>query len=58
LRGIVHQFYDVKVEGHEVLLGSVAFLKCVVPSHIREHVEVASWYRAEELLTDNSDISK
>lgn len=58
VRGVVHQFYDVKVDGHEVLLNNVAFLKCVVPVHIREHVEITTWYRGEETLTDNSDISK
>lgn len=58
VRGIVHEFYEVKVEGHEVLLNNVAFLKCVVPLHMREHVEITSWYRDEEVLTDNSDISK
>lgn len=58
VRGIVHQFYDVKVEGHEVLLNNVAFLKCIVPLHIREHVEITTWYRGDETLTDNSDISK
>lgn len=54
----MHEFYDVKVDGHEVLLNNVAFLKCVVPLHLREYVEITSWYRGEELLTDNSDISK
>lgn len=58
VRGIIHEFYEVKVEGHEVLLNNVAFLKCIVPLHIREHVEVSSWYRDEEVLTENSDISK
>lgn len=52
------QFYEVKVEGYEVLLNNVAFLKCVVPAHVREYVEITSWYRGEELLTDNSDISE
>jgi hypothetical protein len=58
VRGIVNQFYEVKVEGHEVLLNNVAFLKCVVPLHIREHVEITSWYRGDEVLTDTSDISE
>lgn len=58
MRSIVHQFYEVKVDGHEVLLNNVAFLKCVVPLHMREHVEITSWYRGEEVLTDTSDISK
>lgn len=58
IRGIVNQFYEVKVEGYEVLLNNVAFLKCVVPAHVREYVEITSWYRGEELLTDNSDISE
>lgn len=58
VRGIIHEFYEVKVEGHEVLLNNVAFLKCVVPLHIREHVEVSSWYRDDEVLTENNDISE
>ena len=58
VRGIVHQYYEVKVEAHEVFLNNVAFLKCVVPLHVREHVEITSWYRGEDLLTDNSDISE
>lgn len=58
MRAVVHEFYDVKVDGHEVLLNNVAFLKCVVPLHIREYVEITTWYRGEETLTDNSDISK
>ena len=58
VRAIVHQFYDLKVDGHEVLLNNVAFLKCVVPLHIREHVEITTWYRGEEIVTDNSDISE
>jgi hypothetical protein len=58
VRAIIHQSYDVKVEGHDVFLNNVAFLKCTVSSHIREFVEVTSWYRGDELLTDNSDISE
>lgn len=58
VRGIIHELYEVKIEGHEVLLNNVAFLKCIVPLHMREHIEITSWYRGEEVLTDNSDISK
>lgn len=58
VRGIVHEFYDVKIEGFDVLLNNVAFLKCIVPLHMRERVEITSWYRGEESLTDNNDISK
>ena len=58
MRAIIHQSYDVKVEGHEVFLNNIAFLKCTVSSHIREFVEITSWYRGDELLTDNSDISE
>lgn len=58
VRGIVHQFYEVNVEGQEVLLNNVAFLKCMVPQHVREHIEVTSWYRGDELLTDLSDIGE
>lgn len=58
VRGVLQEFYEAKVEGLEVLLNNVAFLKCVVPEHVREHVEISSWYRGEEPLTDNSDISK
>ncbi|KAL7024043.1 hypothetical protein ACKWTF_012881 [Chironomus riparius] len=57
VRAIIHQSYDVKVDGHEVYLNNIAFLKCIVSSHMREFVEITSWYRGEELLTDNSDIS-
>lgn len=58
VRAIIHQSYDVKVEGYEVFLNNIAFLKCAVSNHIREFVEITSWYRGDELLTDNSDISK
>lgn len=58
VRGVVHEFFAVKVDGSEVLLNNVAFLKCAVPVHVREYVEVTSWYRGEEILTDNSDISE
>lgn len=58
VRGIVHESYEVKVEGHEVLLNNVAFLKCAIPPQIREHIEVTSWYRDDEILTENSDISE
>lgn len=58
VRAIIQQPYDVKVEGHEVFLNNVAFLKCTVSSHMREFVEITSWYRGDELLTDNSDISE
>ena len=58
VRAIIHQPYEVKIEGLDVYLNNVAFLKCTVSSHMREFVEVTSWYRGEELLTDNSDISE
>lgn len=58
VRAIIHQPYDVKVEGNDVFLNNVAFLKCSVSSHMREFVEITSWYRGDELLTDNSDISE
>lgn len=58
VRGIVQEFYEVKVEGNEVLLSNAAFLKCVVPLHVREHVKLTSWFQGEELLNDNNDLSK
>lgn len=58
VRAIVNQLFEVKVEGIDVYLNNVAFLKCVVPLHMREYVEISSWYRGEEILTDNSDISE
>lgn len=58
VRGIVHELYDVKIDGVDVLLNNAAFLKCIVPVHVRERVEITSWYRGEESLTDTSDISK
>lgn len=58
VRGIIHQFYDVKIDGTDVFLNNVAFLRCSIPQHMREFVEVTTWFRGEEALTENSDISK
>lgn len=58
VRGIIHQYYDVKIDGTDVHLNNVAFLRCSVPAHLREFVEVTTWFRGEEALTENSDISK
>lgn len=58
VRGIIHQHYDVKIDGTDVYLNNVAFLRCSVPAHLREFVEVTTWFRGEEALTENSDISK
>lgn len=58
VRGIIHQFYDVKIDGTDVYLNNVAFLRCSIPQHMREFVEVTTWFRGEEALTENSDISK
>lgn len=58
VRGIIHQFYDVKIDGTDVYLNNVAFLRCSIPQHMREFVEVTTWFRGEEALTENSDISE
>lgn len=53
------QPYDIRVEGNEVFLGNVAFLRCFIPEHVRKFVVVSSWYRGdEELLPGMADIGK
>lgn len=51
--------YDIRVEGNEVFLGNVAFLRCFVPEHVRKYVAVTSWFRGdEELLAELADMGK
>lgn len=47
---VVRKFYDVRVEGKDVYLGNVAFLRCFIPEYVREYVKVTSWYRDDEIL--------
>jgi hypothetical protein len=58
VRSIIRQNYNIQVEGRDVYLGNVAFLKCVIPSHVKFYVEVSAWYRGEEMMTESSDISE
>lgn len=56
---VVRQPYDIRVEGNEVFLGNVAFLRCFIPEHVRKFVVVSSWYRGnEELLAGMADMGK
>lgn len=47
---VVRKFYDIRVEGKDVYLGNVAFLRCFIPEYVREYVKVTSWYRDDEIL--------
>lgn len=47
---VVRKFYDIRVEGTDVYLGNVAFLRCFIPEYVREYVKVTSWYRDDEIL--------
>lgn len=58
VRATSQESYEVKMEGRDVFLNNVAFLRCIIPSHVKEYVEVSSWYRGDEILTENADISK
>lgn len=56
---MVRQRYDVRVDGKEVLLGNVAFLRCFVPEHVKDYVSVTSWQRGDEqLLAELADMGK
>lgn len=46
----MRQSYDVRVEGKDVTLGNVAFLRCVISEHVKEFVTVSSWQRGDEIL--------
>lgn len=59
LYAVVRQAYDVRVEGKEVFLGNVAFLRCIVPDHVKDYVTVSAWYREDVLLLpERADICK
>lgn len=54
---VVRQPYDIRVEGYEVFVGNVAFLRCFIPEHVRNFVVVSSWFRGdEELLAEMADL--
>lgn len=54
---VVRQPYDIRVEGNEVFMGNVAFLRCFIPEHVRKFVVVSSWFRGdEELLAEIADM--
>lgn len=56
---VVSQPYDIRVEGNEVYLGNVAFLRCFISEHARKYVAVLSWFRGdEELHAEMADIGK
>lgn len=56
---VVIQPYDIRVEGTEVFLGNVAFLRCFIPEHVRKYVTATSWFRGdEELLADLAYMGK
>ncbi|XP_055315179.1 cell adhesion molecule Dscam2 isoform X2 [Sitodiplosis mosellana] len=57
ISAVVRQPYDIRVEGNEVFMGNVAFLRCVLPEHVRKFVVVSSWFRGdEELLAEIADM--
>lgn len=54
---MVRREYDVRIDGKEVLLGNVAFLRCFVPEHVKDYVSVTSWQRGDEqLLAELADM--
>lgn len=56
---VVRKPYDIHVEGKDVFIGNVAFLRCFIPEYVREFVVVTSWYRGEEiLLPELADVGK
>lgn len=56
---VVRQPYDIRVEGNDVFLGNVAFLRCFIPEHVRKYVTVTSWFRGdEELLAELAYMGK
>lgn len=58
-RSVVRQSYDVRVEGKDVFMGNVAFLRCIVPDHVRDFVAVTAWYREDVvLLPERADTCK
>ena len=55
----MRQLYQIRVEGKEVCMGNVAFLRCFIPDQVKEFIKVTSWYRGEEvLLPELADIGK
>lgn len=58
MRAIVRQSYELQVEGKEVFMGNVAFLRCLIPAHVKEFIEISSWYSGDEVLTENLDIGE
>lgn len=56
---MVRKPYDIRVEGKDVAIGNVAFLRCFIPEHVREFVTVTSWSRGDEiLLPEMADIGE
>ena len=58
VRGVVRQSYELQVDGKEVFMGNVAFLKCLIPVHVKEFIEISSWHCGDETLTENLDIGE
>lgn len=55
----MRKLFDVHVDGKDVVLGNVAFLRCRIPDGVREFVHVVSWYRGDEiLLPEQADIGE
>lgn len=56
---VVRQHYDVQVYRAHVLAGNTAVLSCVIPSYVKEHVTVTSWFRDDSiLLPGRADMGK
>lgn len=59
ITAVINTPYDIWVDGKEVFMGNVAFLRCFIPDHVKDYVSATSWYRDEEiLLPELSDIGK
>lgn len=49
--------FDVRVETKDIMLGNVAFLRCLVPDAVRDFVKVTAWQRGDELnVLEQADI--
>lgn len=54
---VVRNAFDVRVESKDIMLGNVAFLRCLVPDTVRDIVKVTAWQRGEELhVPEQADI--
>lgn len=54
---VVRNAFEVRVDGRDVVLGNVAFVRCLVPEALREFVRVTAWLRGDEtLLPEQADV--